>query len=77
MFLLVISVILLAVLFQLTVQILAGIDLGRRKRVRGGNKTIWMWVILVGLLPGALAYLLTGRLDDALSEAGGNHSEAM
>ena len=61
---LVISAILVVVLFQLAVQILAGIDLGRRKRVRGDNRWIWVWVILLGFLPGALVYLLVGRLDD-------------
>ncbi|MDP7620155.1 MAG: PLDc N-terminal domain-containing protein [Dehalococcoidia bacterium] len=61
---LVILAILLFVFFQLGVQVLAGIDIGRRKRVRGGNKWIWVWVILVGLLPGAIAYLVAGRLGD-------------
>ena len=61
---LVILATLLLVLFQLAVQVLAGIDIGRRKRVRGGNKWIWVWVILVGLLPGAIVYLVAGRLDD-------------
>ena len=61
---LVILAILLFVFFQLAVQVLAGIDIGRRKRVRGENKWIWVWVILVGLLPGAIAYLVVGRLAD-------------
>ena len=64
MFFLVISAILLLVFFQLAVQVLAAIDIGRRKRVRGGNKWIWVWVILVGLLPGAITYLVAGRLGD-------------
>ena len=64
MFFLEISAILLFVFFQLAVQILAAIDIGRRKRVRGGNKWIWVWVILVGLLPGAITYLVAGRLGD-------------
>lgn len=64
MFFLVISTILLFVFFQLAIQVLAAIDIGRRKRVRGGNKWIWVWVILVGLLPGAIAYLIAGRLGD-------------
>ena len=59
-----IAAILLLVLFQLAVQILAGIDIGRRTRVRGGNKWVWVWVILVGMLPGALVYLIAGRLRD-------------
>lgn len=66
MFFLVISTILLFVFFQLAIQVLAAIDIGRRKRVRGGNKWIWVWVILVGLLPGAIVYLVVGRLGDEL-----------
>ncbi len=64
MLFLAIAAILLLVLFQLSMQMFAGIDLGRRKNVRGGNKWVWVWVILVGMLPGALAYLIFGRLSD-------------
>jgi uncharacterized membrane protein YdjX (TVP38/TMEM64 family) len=64
LFFIVISAILLFVFFQLAVQVLAAIDIGRRKRVRGGNKWVWVWVILVGLLPGAIVYLVVGRLSD-------------
>ena len=64
MFFLVLGSILIFVFFQLSVQMLAGVDLGRRKNVRGGNKWVWVWVILAGLLPGALVYLLFGRLSD-------------
>ena len=48
---------------QIAVQIAAGRDLGRRKRVRGGNRWLWVIVILL-LLPGALAYFAFGRLPD-------------
>ncbi len=64
MFLLVVSMILLFILLQLAVQTLAAIDIGRRKRVRGGNKWVWVWVILIGLLPGAIVYFVAGRLGD-------------
>ena len=64
MFFLVLGSILIFVFLQLSVQMLAGVDLGRRKNVRGGNKWVWVWVILAGLLPGALVYLLFGRLND-------------
>ena len=64
MFFLVLGSILIFVFLQLSVQMLAGVDLGRRKNVRGGNKWVWVWVILAGLLPGALVYLLFGRLSD-------------
>ncbi len=48
---------------QIAVQIAAGRDLGKRKRVRGGNRWLWVIVILL-LLPGALAYFAFGRLPD-------------
>lgn len=48
---------------QIAVQIAAGRDLGKRKRVRGGNRWLWVVVILL-LLPGALTYLAFGRLPD-------------
>ena len=48
---------------QISVQIAAGRDLGKRKRVRGGNRWLWVIVILM-LLPGALAYFAFGRLPD-------------
>ena len=48
---------------QIAVQIAAGRDLGKRKRVRGGSRWLWVAVILL-LLPGALAYFAFGRLPD-------------
>lgn len=48
---------------QIAVQIAAGRDLGKRKRVRGGNRWLWVIVILL-LLPGALTYFAFGRLPD-------------
>ena len=57
------AVILLYVAVQIGVQIAAGRDLGKRKRVRGDNR--WLWVIVILLfLPGALAYFAFGRLPD-------------
>ncbi len=57
------AVILLYVAVQVGAQIIAGRDLGKRKRVRGGNRWFWVVVILL-LLPGALTYLAFGRLPD-------------
>ena len=48
---------------QVLVQIAAARDLGRRQRVTGGNKWLWVVVILMAL-PGALAYFAFGRLPD-------------
>ena len=57
------AIILLYVAVQIGVQIAAGRDLGKSKRVRGDNR--WLWVIVILLfLPGALAYLIFGRVPD-------------
>ena len=60
---LVLVILLAYVAVQIAVQIAAGRDLGKRKRVRGGNRWLWVIVILL-LLPGALAYFVFGRLPD-------------
>ena len=60
---LVLVILLAYVAVQIAVQIAAGRDLGKRKRVRGGNRWLWVIVILL-LLPGALAYFAFGRLPD-------------
>jgi hypothetical protein len=49
---------------QLVVQLLAGVDLARRRTVRGGKKWVWVLVILAGSLPGAALYLAYGRMPD-------------
>ena len=48
---------------QIAVQVAAARDLGKRNRVRGGNRWLWVVIILL-LLPGALAYFAFGRLPD-------------
>jgi len=46
---------------QVIVQLLACVDLARRRTVRGGRKWVWVLVILAGSLPGAALYLSLGR----------------
>jgi Phospholipase_D-nuclease N-terminal len=46
---------------QVATQAYALIDLARREAVRGGRKWVWALVILLGNLPGAIAYLVVGR----------------
>ncbi len=46
---------------QLALQIIALIDLAKRPVVPGGRKWIWAFVIVVGGLIGASAYLAFGR----------------
>ena len=49
---------------QVIVQLVACLDLARRRTVRGGRKWVWLLVILAGSLPGAALYLAYGRVAD-------------
>jgi hypothetical protein len=49
---------------QLIVQLIAWVDLARRRTVRGGKKWVWTLVIGAGSLPGAALYLAYGRVAD-------------
>ncbi len=53
------------ILISLGLTIFALVDLIRRdpRNVQGGNKWIWVIVILIGSTIGAIAYLLAGRTD--------------
>ena len=55
------AMLVLLVVLQLAAQIYALVDLTRRGSVRGGRKWVWLLVILLGNLPGAIAYLAAGR----------------
>ncbi|HJU74134.1 MAG TPA: PLD nuclease N-terminal domain-containing protein [Gemmatimonadaceae bacterium] len=46
---------------QLTLQVIALIDLSKRPAVAGGRKWVWIIVIVLGGLIGAFAYLAAGR----------------
>ncbi len=60
-----ILVLLPLVLVALALQIFALVDLYRRdkSRVQGGNKWVWLAVILLINPVGAIAYLLAGRTE--------------
>lgn len=49
---------------QVIVQLLACVDLARRRTVRGGKKWVWVLVIIACSLPGAALYLAYGRMPD-------------
>lgn len=51
------------VIIQLVVQILALVDLYKRENVAGGKKWVWVLVIILGELFGAVIYLVFGRKD--------------
>ena len=52
------------IILQLAMQIAALIDLSKRKRVTGGNKFIWILVIILGELLGPIVYFVLGRRGD-------------
>lgn len=49
------------ILLELALMVIALVDVVRRERVRGGNKVVWIIVIVVINLIGPIAYLLFGR----------------
>jgi hypothetical protein len=54
--------ILLAIaIVQIATQVYALVDLVRRDVVEGGRKWVWALAILLGNLPGTIAYLAVGR----------------
>ena len=79
------GVIVLAVLLtvQLTLQIVALIDLSRRTSVVGGKKWMWVLAILLGNLFGAVIYLALGRnpprqaMDERTGHSGGATRKAL
>jgi hypothetical protein len=47
---------------QVSLQVVALVDLGRRTAVAGGRKWVWALVIVAGAVLGVVAYLALGRL---------------
>ena len=60
------AIMLVLVVVQVATQIYALIDLARRDTVRGDKKWLWALLIVVGSLPGAIAYLAAGRAPAAV-----------
>jgi hypothetical protein len=78
----VIAIIIALAAAQVAAQVYALVDLARRDAVRGGRKWVWVLVIAFGNLPGAIAYLVAGRLpapvdvSGAASSASGARNDA-
>jgi len=51
------------IVLQLALMVAALWDLAHRERVRGGNKLVWVLVVLLINTIGPLAYFLFGRED--------------
>jgi hypothetical protein len=50
-----------AFIIQLALMVIALVDVVRRERVRGGNKVVWILVIVIINFIGPIIYLLFGR----------------
>lgn len=48
-------------IIEVALMVIALVDVIRRERVRGGNKVIWIIVIVLISLIGPIVYLLFGR----------------
>ena len=56
------AILLVLIVVQLSTQVYALVDLVRRDAVRGGRKWVWALVVALGNLPGAIGYLVAGRV---------------
>ncbi len=54
------------IILELALMIIALVDAVKRDRVRGGNKIIWIIVIVVFGVIGPIIYLLFGREEDSI-----------
>ncbi len=53
-------------IIQVALMVIALVDLVKRERVRGGNKVVWVLVIILVNIIGPIVYLLAGREDSAV-----------
>ena len=54
------------IIIQVALAVIALVDLVKRERVRGGNKLVWVLVIVLVSTIGPIVYLLAGREDSAV-----------
>jgi hypothetical protein len=76
------ALVVVLVVVQVATQVYALVDLARRDAIRGGVKWVWALIVAAGGLPGAIAYLVAGRLTAEVdasagaSDAGAGSGEA-
>ena len=56
------AIVLGLIVLQVATQVYALVDLVRRDAVRGDRKWVWALVVVLGNLPGSIAYLAAGRM---------------
>ena len=66
------------IILQVATQVYALVDLLRRDAVRGDKKWVWALVVVLGNLPGSIAYLAAGRMPPTVdvTKAGSGASTA-
>ena len=52
------------VLIQLTLQVIALVNLSKKEQVRFNNKLIWVLIIVFGNMIGAIMYFIFGGVQD-------------
>jgi hypothetical protein len=55
-------------IIELGLLVWALLDIIRRKRVRGGNKVVWIIVVVIFEIIGPIVYFLFGREEDTSEE---------
>jgi hypothetical protein len=55
------------ILLQLGLMIWALLDVIKRERVKGGNKVVWILIIVLVNIIGPIIYLLVGREEDSVA----------
>ena len=72
------AILLGVIVLQVATQVYALVDLLRRDAVRGDKKWVWALVVVLGNLPGSIAYLAAGRMPPTVdvTKAGSGASTA-
>ncbi len=72
------AILLVLIVLQVATQVYALVDLVRRDAVRGDRKWVWALVVVLGNLPGSIAYLAAGRMPPTVdvTKAGSGASTA-
>jgi hypothetical protein len=65
------AIVVALVVVQVATQAYALVDLARRDTIRGGMKWVWALIIAAGSLPGAIVYLVAGRLTAEVDASAG------
>jgi len=65
------AMLLVLIVVQVGLLVYCLVDLARREKVRNAPKWLWALVIVLGNLPGSIAYLVAGRSEPTVDVPGG------